>query len=106
MAPVDEAIAALESRKPGDKTTLQVFADTFGVDRSTLGRRWRGVTHSKEAKILSQQKLNPHQETELIDYIGVLTKRGLAPTRSMIRTFASEIARQPVSESSVTRFLN
>jgi hypothetical protein len=74
MAPIDEATAALESCELGDKIPLQVLADTFGVDRSTLGRRWRGATSSKEAKTLSQRNLNQHQESELIQYIGVFIK--------------------------------
>lgn len=41
-----------------------------------------------------------------MNYIKELSKRGLAPTRQMIRNFASTIAKERVSESWVTRFIN
>jgi hypothetical protein len=52
-----------------------------------------------------QQKLNPQQEAELVQYINNLTKKALPPTREMIRNFASHIATERVSENWVTRFL-
>jgi hypothetical protein len=105
MAPIDDAIAAFESQEPGEKLTLQACADEYGVERSTLGRRIRGRTRPIEAKATSQQKLNPRQEMELVEYIGDLTKRGLPPTREMIQNFASEVAQERLSESWVTRFI-
>jgi hypothetical protein len=92
MAPIDNEIAAFESQKPGEKLTLQACANKYSVERSTLGRRIRGQTRLIEAKATSQQKLNPQQEIELIEYIRNLTKRGLPPTREIIQNFASEVA--------------
>ena len=57
-------------------------------------------------KNINQQKLTPQQELELVEYIEKLTARRLPPTREMIANFVSSIAREPVSESWVTRFLN
>jgi hypothetical protein len=54
---------------------------------------------------INQQLLNPQQEMELVRYIKRLTKRGLPPTRDMIRNFSSEVAHQRVSESWVSRFI-
>ncbi|KAF1975308.1 hypothetical protein BU23DRAFT_409832, partial [Bimuria novae-zelandiae CBS 107.79] len=53
-----------------------------------------------------QQKLTPQQEEELVQYIKRLTERHMPPTREMIQNFASTIAKEPVSESWVTRFIN
>jgi hypothetical protein len=106
MAPIDDAIAAMESHDPGERFVIQEYANKFGVNRSTLSRRWRGQTTSVDVKNSNQQKLSLHQESKLIEYIGDLTKRGLAPTRTMIQTFASEVAEQKVSDAWVTRFLN
>jgi hypothetical protein len=39
-------------------------------------------------------------------FIEGLTKRTLPPTRDMVKNFASEIAKEPVSEAWVTRFIN
>jgi transcriptional regulator with XRE-family HTH domain len=86
--------------------SLKEVADKYGVDRSTLGRRWRGVTRSKEEGYASQQALSPQQEIELVQYIERLTKRGLPPTREMIRNFSSEVAKRQLGEGWVTRFIN
>jgi hypothetical protein len=106
MAPIDDAIAAIDARESEDDSTLTKIADEFVVDRSTLGRRCKGATTTREAGYASQQKLNPQQESELVAYIEELTKRALLPTRAMIRNFALEVAKELVSESWVTRFLN
>jgi hypothetical protein len=45
MAPIDDALAALETQEhPNYKDT----AKKFGVDRSRLSRRHRGITTSRE----------------------------------------------------------
>jgi hypothetical protein len=105
MALIDDAIAAFKSQKPGEQLTVQACANKYTVECSTLGRRIRGQTRPIEAKATSQEKLNPQQGMELVEYIGDLTKRGLPPTREMIRNFASEIAQGRLSESWVTRFI-
>ncbi|RYN63441.1 hypothetical protein AA0117_g12781 [Alternaria alternata] len=55
---------------------------------------------------MNQQKLSLQQEQELVRYTETLTERRIPPTREMIRNFASTIAKEPVSESWVTRFIN
>ncbi|KAF2827131.1 hypothetical protein CC86DRAFT_266837, partial [Ophiobolus disseminans] len=98
MAPIDDAIADLESQEPGERSTLKAIAEKYGVNRSTLGRRWRGVTSSKQDGYAAQQKLSPQQEQALVRYVGDLTARGLPPTRAMIRNFACNISKSPVSK--------
>ncbi|KAI1670730.1 hypothetical protein L13192_06246, partial [Pyrenophora tritici-repentis] len=65
MAPIDDAIEDLESRDPGEHFTLREVAEKYQVNRSTLGRRWRGVTASREDRYLNQQALDQQQELEL-----------------------------------------
>jgi hypothetical protein len=106
MAPIDDAIADFESRDPGERFKLKKVAEKYHVSRLTLGRRWRGVTASRAEGYMSQQALNHQQELELVRYIWKLTKRGLPPTREMIRNFSSEVAHQQLSDRCVTRFIN
>jgi hypothetical protein len=47
MAPIDEALQDLKWREEGEQFTSRQIADKYGVDRSTLGRRWEGVTLKK-----------------------------------------------------------
>jgi hypothetical protein len=80
MVPIDGAIEDLRLHEEGEKFTLQDIADKHCIERSTLGRRWRGVTRSKVEGYAKQQALSPQQEMELVRYIERLTKRGLPPT--------------------------
>jgi AraC-like DNA-binding protein len=104
MDPVDEVVAAIESCESGEKLVYQRYADYFGVNRRTLARRHQGTQSSRATQYFNQTKLTPQQEVELVHYIGDLTKRGLPPTRAMIRNFASTIAHDRISEAWVTRF--
>jgi hypothetical protein len=104
MTPIEEALAAIESREPGDDLVYQEYADWFGVSRVTLARRHQGRQQSRTAQFFDQRKLTPQQEEELVLYIRDLTERGLSPTNTIIRNFASTIAHERVSKSWVTRF--
>jgi hypothetical protein len=106
MAPIDDALAAIEVQGPEEKLVYQRIADQYGVDRSTLARRHKRVQVSQEVKQSSQQKLTPQQEAELVKDIEELTAHWIPPTREVIRTFALAVAKEPVSESWVTRFIN
>ncbi|EDU45634.1 hypothetical protein PtrM4_067070 [Pyrenophora tritici-repentis] len=99
MAPIDDAIADLESQEPGEKIVLAEFARKWGVSRATLSRRWRRVTGPRSNGYAQQQAISPQQELELVRYIKTLTERGLPPIREMIRNFLSEVAHQQLSES-------
>jgi transposase-like protein len=92
MALIDEAVADLESRDPGEKVTLKEVAEKWGVNRSTLGRRWRRVIGPRSDGYAQQKAISLLQELELVRYITKLTKQGLPPTREMIRNFLSEVA--------------
>ena len=77
----------------------------FNVQRVTLSRRHRRVQGTREAKSRDQIKLNPQQEYELVEYIKVLSKRDLAPTRDMVQNFAAGVAKEHVGEGWVRRFV-
>ena len=50
-------------------------------------------------------RLHPQQEMELVEYIRGLTRKGLAPTRPMIRNFASSIAGKRLGHNWAARFI-
>ena len=43
MTPIQEPTAEIEALKPGESTDYEKIAEKFGVSRSTLSRRHRGV---------------------------------------------------------------
>jgi len=46
MTPIQEAIEYIESRESGDEFSYRQIAKRFGVDRTTLSRRHKGVQAS------------------------------------------------------------
>ncbi|KAF2030473.1 hypothetical protein EK21DRAFT_88803 [Setomelanomma holmii] len=66
----------------------------------------KGIQKSIAARKIKKQKLNPHQELELVEYINDLTKKGLPPTREMTHKFGEEIAHEHVRDGWVTRFIS
>jgi hypothetical protein len=106
MDPIQAAIDEIKSLEPGERVTYAEMARRHSVDCNTLLQNHRQVQSSRTTKRINQQKLNPQQEQELVRYIKGLTERQLPPTREMIQNFASTIAKEVVSESWVTHFIN
>jgi transposase-like protein len=89
MAPIDDALAEIESQESGKQIFYAQIARNHGVVRSMLTRRHKAQTRSRDQLAAEQQTLSPQQEYELVLYIERLTKDGLPPTRAMIQNFAS-----------------
>jgi hypothetical protein len=105
MDPIEAALAAIESLEPGEKLVYAQIAKKFGVEPTTLARRHKGASTSRNTKAQNQQALHPQQEAELVRYLERLHRRGLPPTRAMIQNFASQIAQRELGEHWVNRFL-
>ena len=103
---LEAALAGCDTFKDKDQIPWSKIAEKYGVVRSTLSRRYRRETQSREEQAIAQQKLTPQQEEELVRYIEELTGRHIPPTREMIANFASAVTQEPVSESWVTSFIN
>lgn len=106
MEGIDAALAEIDSLDPGEQFSYVQIAKKHGVNRTTLARRHQRVQVSREEADRDQPKLTPQQEEELVEYIIELTSRHSAPTREMIRNFASAVAETPCSDRWVSRFLN
>ena len=87
MPPKGDINAALEALKLADSIDYTATAKKFGVNRSTLSKRHRGVQGSCEAKAEKSRNLNNTQEDKLIVYIGKLYSKGLPPTHAIVRNF-------------------
>ena len=88
MSSIQAALAAIASLDPGEEINYTQIAKTYGVVRSTLTQRHQGISSPRATRYENQQALHLQQELELLRYIERLTKRGLPPTRAMIRNFA------------------
>lgn len=105
MDPIDAAVEALKSLKPGERPNISKVAREYGVERSRLSKRYHGVQGSCASKTENMRLLNNTQEKQLLQYIEKLCTRGLPPTREMIRNFAAEIAHQEPGKHWVDRFV-
>jgi hypothetical protein len=70
-----------------------------------LAQTHRGEKMPHEQKIIEQQLLTPEEELELAANIDGLAEQKLSPTREMVQSFASTIAKTEVSDSWVRRLL-
>ena len=102
--PIQEAIEHIESREAEDSFLYRQVSKIFGVDRTTLSRRHKGLQVSYKAKCANQQQLNPQQEDEVVGYIERATRDGLPPTQGILKNFGSAVAQQEVSDSWVNWF--
>ena len=89
MDPIEAALASLKSQKTPNYTAT---AKQFGVNRTTLSRRHRGITAPRGANPSSQALLSPAQKGVCINYINKLTKRGIPSTARIVARFVAEIS--------------
>ena len=89
---LEEALSECDTFVAKDDIPWSKLAEKHRVVRSTLTRKWRGETRSREEQAVAQQKLTLQQEAELVKYIEELTARRIPPTREMIQNFALAVA--------------
>jgi hypothetical protein len=105
MTGIEAALAALDLLGPEDDFNYSKYAKEYGCNRTTLSRRHRGVQGTCAAKYENDSLLNTTQRQQLIQYIKDLCKRGLPPSKPMIRNFASQIAHKQVGKNWADRFV-
>jgi hypothetical protein len=93
MSRIDEALGVIESLDDCETFTYTGIANRYGVSRSTLGRRHRGIQASRTEQAVKQQLLNSQQELELVKYIIRLTEDALSHKREIIQSFASTLVK-------------
>jgi hypothetical protein len=99
---MQKALAELESCS---KPNYAALAQKYELDRSTLSRRARGKTTSRqEFQSQVHQCLTNAQERVLINQINRLTERGIPPTSQMVKNFAEEIIGREVGRNWVGQF--
>src|SRR2546423_860134 len=87
-ARIELALADLNQQ---DKPNLLGTARRYGLVESTLRRRWKGQSMSRQAASSEyKQRLTFAQEESLVQQINRLTDRGLPPTSRIVRNLAEE----------------
>jgi hypothetical protein len=104
---VNEAdiLKAISDLNAQEKPQYAQIARKYGLDRTTLMRRYKGQTVSNEAAHSIHQKLlTDAQEEVLLDHISKLSARGLPPTPQILRNLVVEIIRHDIGECWIRRF--
>ena len=106
LTPDERMEGALDEIEGIAKPNYTAVARAWKINRSTLSRRHRGVTHSRQA-FLSEvtQALTDEQETVLVACINKYTARGIPPTSQMVHNFAEEIKGGKIGKNWVGRFV-
>jgi Tc5 transposase DNA-binding domain len=104
---MDALEAALASLALSDTVNYAQTARDHGVDPTTLRRRHQGKQVSRHAAAFqSKSLLTDAQEQALISHIKRLTERGIPPTPSMVRNFATDIGKVRPGKNWVYEFVN
>jgi hypothetical protein len=85
---------------------IATVARKYGVNRSTLSRRFHTKTSSKASSDEEHRLLSNHQEDILIKYIGSLCEKCLPPTSRFVNNIAAELAGRPPSKNWCSRFVS
>ena len=96
-ARIRSALADLDSQS---KPNYTATAKKWSLERTTLAKRHKGQTVSKQAAIAQHhQRLNARQEEVLIEHINRLTDRGMPPTSRIVRNLAEEMISSQVCKN-------
>ena len=99
---IEEAIADLRTQ---DRTNFAATARKYGVERTTLAKRFRGQTSTiQNANSYTRQKLTDTQEEALITYVNKLNDRGFPPTPQILKNIAESIAHITLGPNWTARF--
>ena len=102
MASIEAALADLALQ---DLPNYTATAKKFNINRSTLLRRYKGVTVLIKEGRQTTSILSNQQEKELISYINKLTERGIPFTNAIIRVFAQDIFKKKPGKNWAYRFV-
>lgn len=89
-----------------EKPNLTAVAKKFGLNRSTLSKRYKGISVSKQQSISeTRQRLNEVQEDEILRHIDALTNKFIPPTTQIVKNLAEEILHAEVGKNWPARFV-
>src|SRR6201991_200525 len=97
--------AAIDDLKSQRRTNFSATAKRWGIERTTLAKRFRGQTSTiEDANSYVRQQLTQTQEEALIEYVNKLNDRGFPPTPQILKNIAESIAHTTLGRNWVARF--
>ena len=103
---MDRFEAAFDHLDRQEQLNFAEAAKTFGIERTTLMRRYKGKCGSRQqANSEHRQILNDEQEETLLRYIDELTNRFIPPTTQIIKNLAKELVKRPMGKNWPAQFV-
>ena len=99
---MDAAIAELQS---SSSRNVSAVAKKHGIARSTLWRRWKGITTSRDQTVGKSRFLNDQQEQQLLQHIRDACDRCLPPTPAIVAGIAAQLGGRPPGHNWCSRFV-
>jgi len=96
--------SALADLNLQEHPNISEAARRHGVERSKLSRHWRGVQVSMEEYHESRTYMTNEQAQSLVNYINLLTNRGIPPTPPMVKRFVKDITGIDVGKNYINEF--
>src|ERR1700759_3431718 len=97
--------AAIDDLKSQRRTNFSATAKRWGIERTTLAKRFRGQTSTiEDANSYVRQQLTQTQEEALIEYVNKLNDRGFPPTPQILKNIAESITHTTLGCNWVARF--
>ncbi|KAM3081300.1 hypothetical protein ACMFMG_012241 [Clarireedia jacksonii] len=97
---------AITDLNRANSVPIATVAKRYGLQHSTLSRRWHGITSSRaEATSEHHQRLTIAQEEVLIDQINKLIVPKMPPTSYIVRNIVEEIINSPVGKNWTAQFV-
>ena len=97
--------AALAELNSSTSPCIAAVARKYGIKRTTLSRRWKGVTTTRAQAAEDKRFLNNQQEQQLIQHIRQLCDRCLPPTPAIMVNIASRLAGRTPGGKWCSRFV-
>ena len=106
MVNEDDIQAALVDLDTQSQPDYSAAAKKYSLYRTTLLRRHRGVTRSRDTFLSETTRyLTNEQEAVLIKHINRITDRGMPPTAQIVRNLAEEMRGKRVSKNWTSDFV-
>ena len=91
MATTRNIEAALAVLRAADKPNISAVAKEYNIERTRLGRLYKGQITIWDDYVVNCQLLSPQQNKTLLQLVKRLTSDGLPPTPKMVRQFAKDL---------------
>jgi hypothetical protein len=91
MASTADIEAAIAELRASERPNIAEVARKHGIERTRLGRLFKGTHITREAYLVANTFLSPQQDRHLVELLNRLTRDGIPPTPKTVRQLARDL---------------